>query len=103
MTAPWIETRLPTILSNYSPRDVFNANKFVQFHRALPETPLHLQGKTCSAGKHSRIPITGLAAANMAGGKHPMLVIGKSKKPRFLKLTLSLPWTKQKVNDVRAF
>ena len=91
MTAPWKETTLPTILSNYSPRDIFNADEFGLFYRALPQKTLHLKGEKCSGGKHSKIRLTGLAAANMTGEKLPMFVIGKSKKPRCFKHITCLP------------
>ena len=37
MTAPWKETVLPTILSNYEPRNIFNADEFGLFYQALPK------------------------------------------------------------------
>ena len=82
MTAPWKETVLATILSNYEPRNIFNADEFTLFYQALPKKTLHLKRKKCSGGKNSKIGLTGLAAANMIGEKLPMLVIGKSQKPR---------------------
>ena len=36
MTAPWKETVVPTILSNYEPRNKFNADEFGLFFQALP-------------------------------------------------------------------
>ena len=81
MTAPWMETTLPTILSHYDSRDVYNADEFGLFYRAFPTKSLHLKGEKCSGGKNSKIRLTGLAAANMCGEKIPMFVIGKSQKP----------------------
>ena len=91
MTAPWKETVLPTILSNYEPRNIFNADEFGLFYQALPKKTLHLKGEKCSGGKNSKIRLTGLAAANMIGEKLPMFVIGKSQKPRCFKHIKSLP------------
>ena len=45
----------------------------------------------CTGGKHSKIIVTELAAANMNGDKLPMFVIGKSKKPTYLKNVKKLP------------
>ena len=42
-------------------------------------------------GKHSKIHLTGLAAANSLGDELPMFVIGKSKSPRCYKNLKSLP------------
>ena len=91
MTAPWMETTLPTILSHYDSRDVYNADEFGLFYRAFPTKSLHLKGEKCSGGKNSKIRLTGLAAANMCGEKIPMFVIGKSQKPRCFKGIRSTP------------
>ena len=45
----------------------------------------------CTRGQHSKIRVTGLAAANMNGGKLPMCVIGKSQKPKCFKNIKKLP------------
>ena len=42
-------------------------------------------------GKHSKIRVARLAAANMNGDKLPMFVIGKSQKPRCFKNIKKLP------------
>ena len=91
MTVPWKENVLPTISSNYKPRNIFNADEFGLFYQALPKKTLHLKGEKCSGGKNSKIRLTGLAAANMIGEKLPMFVIGKSQKPHCLKHIESLP------------
>ena len=91
MTAPWKETVLLTIISNYEPRDIFNADEFGLSYQALPKKTLNLKREKCSGGKNSKIQLTGLAAANMVGEKLPMFVIGKSQKPRCFKHIKSLP------------
>ena len=75
MTAPWMETTLPTILSHYDSRDVYNTDEFGLFYRAFPTKSLHLKGEKCSGGKNSKIRLAGLAAANMCGEKITMFVI----------------------------
>ena len=50
-----------------------------------------MKGEKGGRGKHSKIQLTGLAAANMAGEKLPMFVIKKSKKRRCFKHIRSLP------------
>ena len=37
MTASWKESTLPTLLSNYALRDIFNADEFGLFYKALPD------------------------------------------------------------------
>ena len=52
---------------------------------------LHLRGKHCSGGKHSKVRLTGMAASNALGEKIPMFVIGKSASPRCFKHVRNLP------------
>ena len=64
MTASWEETTLPTILSNYALQDIFNADEFGLFYKALPDKSLHLKSEKCVRGKHSNVWLTALAAGN---------------------------------------
>lgn len=91
MTAPWMETTLPTILSRYTLENIFNADEFGLFYQCLPNKTLHLKGEKCSGGKHSKVRLTGLAAGNAYGERLPMFVIGKSAKPRCFKGVRTLP------------
>ena len=91
MTASWEQTTLPTILSNYSLSDIYNADEFGLFYQALPEKSLHLKSERCVGGKHSKIRLTGLAAGNAIGDKLPMFVIGKSVKPRCFSGVRNIP------------
>lgn len=69
MTASWEESTLPTILSNYELRDIYNADEFGLFYKALPDKSLHLKSENCVGGKHSKVRLTGLAAGNAVGEK----------------------------------
>ena len=91
MTSAWNETSLPTILSRYEVKDVYNADEFGLFYRGLPKKTLHMKGEKCSGGKHSKVRLTGMAAASAVGEKLPMFVIGKSAKPRCFKNVKNLP------------
>ena len=73
MTAPKREATLPTILSHNDSHNIYNADEFGLFYRALLTNSMHLKGEKCSRGKNSKIQLTGLAAANMCRQK--------SKKP----------------------
>ena len=77
MTAIWKEIHLPTILSRYELKNVFNADEFGLFYQALANRSLHFKGKRCAGGKHSKVRFTGLAAGNAVGEKLPMFVISK--------------------------
>ena len=82
MTASWNETTLPTLLSNYCLRNIYNADEFGLFYQCLPNKSYQLKSEKCSGGKRSKIRITGLAATNAVGDKLPMFAIGKAKNPR---------------------
>ena len=45
MTASWAQTHLPTILSRYDLRDIYNANEFALFYQQLPTKSFHLKGE----------------------------------------------------------
>ena len=91
MTAAWNETSLPTILSRYNLKDIYNTDEFGLFYQGLPKKTLHLKGEKCSGGKYSKVRLTAMAAASPTGEKLPMFVIGKSMKPRSFKHVKSLP------------
>ena len=81
MTAPWNETTLPTMLSNYKLEDVFNVDEFGLFYQCLPSKTYHLPGEKCSGGKNSKVRLTGMVAASATEEKLEMFVIGKSNFP----------------------
>ena len=91
MTAPWKETTLPTILSKYELDEIYNADEFGLFFRMHPDKSLNLRSEACVGGKHSKIRLTGIAAANAMGDKLSMFVIGRSKSPRCFKGVKHLP------------
>ena len=37
MKAPWRETTLPTMISPYDSRDIYNADEFGLFYKAFPQ------------------------------------------------------------------
>ena len=71
MTAPWKETTLPKILSKYKLDEIYNADEFGLFFRMQPNKSLNLRSEACTGGKHSKICLTGIAAANATGDKIP--------------------------------
>ena len=91
MVAAWNETTLAALLSNYSLENVCNADECGLFYQCLPTKSYQLKREKCYGGKHSKIWITGLAAANAVDIKLPMFVIGKAKKPRCFKNIKTLP------------
>ena len=91
MTAPWLETTLPTILSRYPLENIFNGDEFGLFFQRLRNITFHFKKEKCSRGKHSKVRLTGMAAGNTKGERLPMFVIGKSKNPRCFKGVKRVP------------
>ena len=52
--AAWNGTTLPTLLSNYGPEDIYNADKFGLFYQCLPDKSYQLKTDKCTGGKHSK-------------------------------------------------
>ena len=79
---------LPSVLAEYRPENVFNADETGLFWKCLPDKTMALKGDTCSGGKRSKERITVMVCASMAGEQ---VVIGKYKKPGCFKNIRSLP------------
>jgi hypothetical protein len=79
----WI-SRLPNIISNYEPRNIFNADETGLFFRAMPDNSLVLKGSQCVGGKKAKERITVLLCVNAAGEKEQPLIINKSLRPDVL-------------------
>ena len=69
MTAPWNETTLSTLLSNYKLEDIFNADEFGLFYQCLPSKTYPLSGEKCSGGKNCNVRLTGIAVVSATGEK----------------------------------
>lgn len=76
------KVKLQSILKDYAPKDVFNADETGLFFRALPTKTFALRNDRCAGGKSAKERLTILLCSNMEGDKEKPLVIGKSKKPR---------------------
>ncbi|KMZ76545.1 hypothetical protein ZOSMA_10068G00010, partial [Zostera marina] len=82
----WRQDILIKLLTEYSPKNVFNVDETGLFWRLMPDKTMTFKGDKCSGGKKSKERITVLVGSNMDGSeKIPLLVIGKSKKPRCFK------------------
>ena len=85
MTAPWNETTLLTLPSNYKLENVLNVDEFGLFYQCLPTRTYQLSREKCSGGENSKVQLTGMKAASATGEKFPMFVVSKSKTPRCFK------------------
>ncbi|XP_051170921.1 tigger transposable element-derived protein 6-like [Leptopilina boulardi] len=87
----WTEN-LPTLLKEYDANNIYNADETALFFKCLPNKTFTFRGEDCCGGKQSKERLTVLHCANMTGtNKLPLLIIGKSKKPRCFKGVKTLP------------
>ena len=95
MVARWNETTFPTLPPNYDLENIYNADELGLFYQCLPDKSYQLKTEKCSSGKHSKIRITGLAAANVVGNELPMfclcLLLVKQKIQAVLKTLRNFP------------
>jgi hypothetical protein len=79
----WKDGQLQDILNRYKPCDIYNADETGLFWKMLPENSLGFAGQSHHGKKEPKSRVTLLVGANMQGSdKLPLLVIGKSAKPR---------------------
>ena len=79
------ETSLPTLLSNYDLKDIYNADEFGLFYKCMTNETCQLKSEKSTGRKLSKVRITSMAAANAVGDKIPMFVIRKAQKPCYFK------------------
>jgi hypothetical protein len=90
----WKMGVLPSLLSEYHPKDVFNGDECELFSNLLPDKTYAFKGESCHGGKRSKDRITVLVCTNMDGSeKMPLLVNGKSEKLRCFKHVKPMPCT----------
>jgi hypothetical protein len=71
-----------SLLGEYNPKDIFNADCELLFS-LLPDRTYTFKDESCHGGKRNDNRITVLVWANMDGCENmPLLVTGKSEKPR---------------------
>ena len=88
----WYNSVFLDILDQYDAKDIYNADETAIFYKLLPDRTLTFKGDDGHGTKTSKERLSVLVAANMNGtDKRPLLVIGKSAKPRCFKNVATLP------------
>ena len=78
--------KLPELIKEYEPQDVFNADELGLFYRLQPSKTYTFKGQKCKGGKKSRERVTILLCSNMNGTeKFDLFAIGKSANPKSFK------------------
>jgi hypothetical protein len=78
----WKNHRLPEILRNWAPEDIYNVDETGLFWRLTPDRTLAFKAERVHGGKKAKDRVTVLVGASMSGEKLPLLVIGRFGKPR---------------------
>ena len=88
--------KLRTIISDFDPKDVFNAHEFGLFWRLQPSSNFVQKPKKAKIrfGKQSKERITVLVCASMLGEKFELIIVGKNENPRGSKQikNLNMSW-----------
>ena len=88
----WHSEVLMDIINEYKAADIYNANETAIFWKLLPDRTLTFRSDDLHGSKISKERVSVMVCANMDGSdKVPLLVIGKSAKPRCFKNALTLP------------
>ncbi|KAK6471180.1 tigger transposable element-derived protein 4-like [Huso huso] len=82
----WVEKELPAVLQRYQPGDVYNADQTGLYYRALA-----CGSRAFKKTAHLEDRVALLVCCSMTGEKRPLLLIGKSPKPRCLRGVGNLP------------
>ena len=93
-TETWLEETLSNILRRYNESDIFNADETGLYYRLCSDWSHISKGETLAGSKKNKARVTILVGANIAGTeKLPLLMIGKSRKPRCFRGCQTLPCT----------
>ena len=81
----WISMTLSDVLRRYHSNDIFNADETGLYYRALPNGSHVFKSNLLTGGKMSKERLTLLVTVSMNGKKCPLLVMEKSKNPRWFR------------------
>ena len=80
----WKSIKIPELLRQYNPYDIYNADETGLYYRATPDNSLCYTYEQLSGSKKAMEGVTVLLCVNMSGSDKKLLIIGKSKRPRCL-------------------
>lgn len=86
--ADWLKDKWPKIKQNYKPEDIFNADETALFFKMTPGKTFRLKSDSGHGTKQKKDRVTLMVCASMTGEKRKLLLIGKSKNPRYVQLMI---------------
>ena len=78
----FVKHLLPSLIKDYSPDCIFNADESGLYYKALPSTTYYNKGSQPKGWKMQKVRLTILFVCNSTGSYKRLFVIGKAKKPR---------------------
>ena len=88
-----IENTLPWLFESYDSENVYDADETGLYYCALPDGTLTFKSDTSGGSNKSKDCVTVLVACNMTGSdKHRLLVIRKSRDPRYFRGKNNFPF-----------
>lgn len=87
----WLGIVKNEILIKFTPENIINVDECGLFWKITPDKTLAFKNEQVHGGKKAKDRITVVNMASMTGEKFPLMVIGKSAKPRCFKGVVNLP------------
>ena len=85
-TNEWIQQKLPLILKDYVPEDIYNGDEFGLFWRLLPNPTYRIKNNKFMTGRKGKERVSVFVCTNQTGSdKRKLLVIDKYERPRCFK------------------
>ena len=79
----WTTTKLPELVKDYAPEDIYNGDEFGLFWRLSPQKSFVIKGQKFKTGKKSKERVSVLICTNSLGtDKLKPIIIGRSREPR---------------------
>ena len=86
ITNEWIQQKLPSLLKDYTPEDIYNGDEFCLFWRLLSNRMYKIRNNKFMTGKKGKERVSVFVCTNQTGSdKRKLLVIGKYERPRCFK------------------
>ncbi len=88
ISAKWLKTVLPMFLSQFEPKSIYNCDETGVLYRGISTRGFVRAGERASGTKVAKERLAVLVTTNMdASDKPPLLIVGKSARPR------GFPWS----------
>ena len=74
-----MKRKLPTLIKDYEPNNVFNSDETALFYKGLPDKAMVFKTAKCHEGKHSKEKLKSLVIGSTINHKKPMPALRASR------------------------